>query len=471
MTNTYSLSKFNGFPQGLVVGTSFYEKNHRALIKNLRLNLDEYRPEEIVVELVPEPDNPFSPSRQAISIRWNNKVLGHISEAVVGDYQQIKRLVASGYTAVCNAMYTAHERENWDDYDYTSDEPFTPEKELVTRIELRIDEYNYLVPLNDPPVEGWTLLPVGSSLQVTKENEHYDHLLEYVPESGEGLLLATLHIVEGGMRTKFEQVEVRLDGEPIGVLTKQSSGRFVDAIKHFDALGLTTTVYAKIRGSSLAAEVTIHALRSNELTNDDLDPEISPMRRLVPFEADPSNYDVPDAWVGKRRNHKNPKRPASPRRDVNPNPWDVLQKQPVETPSPFVAPAMPTIADTVPATTVDWAELLSPDGTKRATPFQRGYVRGNIGKFFPSGNAPRMDYMTIGQAHRILDHFGIAKGGLEKSGRGSMGLWWTLIGLVNFAFFLFSFSGFGIALFAVEAVYLAWYFYTRSKLTPPFNRH
>ena len=296
MDTKYSLSRFNNYTPDLVVGTSFYKRNHLALIKQLGLDTKEFNRVPIVVELVPEPDNPHSPSRQAISVRWNDKVLGHIKESEVANYQQIKRLTASGLTPVCDATYIAYESQNWEDFD--PDRQRGPESVLVTKIDLNIDDFNYLVPLNDPPEEGWTLLPVGSTIQVTKENEHHDHLLEFVPESGEGLLLASLHIVEAGVRTKFEQVEVRLEGTTIGVLTKGSSLRYVDAIKHFDALGLTTVVYAKIKGSSLAAEVTIHALKSNELSNDDLDPVISPMKRLVPFQVNPADYDVPDAWPG-----------------------------------------------------------------------------------------------------------------------------------------------------------------------------
>lgn len=359
MKSTYSLSKFRGYTPDLVVGTSYYKKNHRALIRSLRLNLEEYQRTEIVVELIPEPDNPYSPARQAISVRWNNKVLGHIKESEAGNYQQIKRLVASGYTPVCKATYTAYEHEKWDDYDYINLDSYKPKKELVTKIELYLDDFNYLVPLNDPPVEGWTLLPIGTSLQVTKENEHYDHLLDYVPESGEGLLLVSLHIIEGGVKTKFEQVEVRLDEEPIGVLTKQSSARFVDAIKHFDAIGLTTVAYGKIKGSSLAAEVTIHALRSNELSNDDLDPEISPLRKLVPFEVDPHNYEVPPAYPGKstptQRAQKRPERKGF----GAPNPTEVLRQKDSQKPAAPKTPAeahddllqgQPPVSEAKPAT-------------------------------------------------------------------------------------------------------------------------
>ena len=123
-----------------------------------------------------------------------------------------------------------------------------------------------------------------------------------------------------------------------------------------------------------------------------------------------------------------------------------------------------------PVESANWEVLLAPDGSKRATPFQRGFVRGKIGHHFPNNRAPRMDYLTVGQAYRVLEHFREDASGLEKSGRGSMLLWWLLISLLNFAFLLFSFFGFGLVLFAIEAAFVVHHFVTRSKLEPPFSK-
>lgn len=151
------------------------------------------------------------------------------------------------------------------------------------------------VPLNDPPSEGWALLPWGSAIQVTKESDHLDVLLDFVPPTGNGQILVTLHLFGAGARTKYDGVEVRLGGERIGELTKASSQKFGAAVRHFDGLGLTTVARAHIKGSSLSAEVTLKAAKAHELTESDLDPEISPLPRLVPYSADADDYDVPPA--------------------------------------------------------------------------------------------------------------------------------------------------------------------------------
>lgn len=152
------------------------------------------------------------------------------------------------------------------------------------------------VPLNDPPSEGWALLPWGSAIQVTKESDHLDVLLDFVPPTGNGQILVTLHLFGAGARTKYDGVEVRLGGERIGELTKASSQKFAAAVRHFDGLGLTTVARAHIKGSSLSAEVTLKAAKAHELTESDLDPEISPLPRLVPYSADADDYDVPPAY-------------------------------------------------------------------------------------------------------------------------------------------------------------------------------
>lgn len=140
------------------------------------------------------------------------------------------------------------------------------------------------------------LLPHGRASQVTKESDYLDVLLDYVPPSGMGMLLVTLHIVTRGVKSKYEGIEVHLDGVCIGELTKQTSAKFINAVRYYDDLGLTTTAKAWIKGSSLAAEVTIQAAQSHELSEQDLQPKVSPLPRLIQYSDDPLNYPVPDAY-------------------------------------------------------------------------------------------------------------------------------------------------------------------------------
>lgn len=117
-----------------------------------------------------------------------------------------------------------------------------------------------------------------------------------------------------------------------------------------------------------------------------------------------------------------------------------------------------------------WFELLAPDGTPRATPWQRGYVRGKIGKHFPENRAPRMDFITVGQAHRVAQFFGVDPAPLTQSGRGSMALFVVALVLLNLAMVPLVFVGVGVVFFVVELVFFVWYFRSRARLQPPFGR-
>lgn len=121
---------------------------------------------------------------------------------------------------------------------------------------------------------------------------------------------------------------------------------------------------------------------------------------------------------------------------------------------------------------VNWNELLSPDGTTRATPWQRGYVRAKVSKLYPgSESMPRIDYATIGQCEAILRHFNEDPAPLRQSGRGSMALWWVLMVTLGIFFVIMAFvPPLGTMIFLAWSGIIAHHFITRAKLKPPFDK-
>lgn len=181
------------------VGEFAYDRTLRKLIRQLGVR----QRDEVffTASLIPEPDNPHSEHRRALSVRWNDQVIGYLAETDSVNYQQIRRIVASGFTPTVRARlwyFTGDDRQN----------------RYWVSLNLRAPEK--LLPLNDPPTEGWTILPDGATVQVTKEADHLDVLLDHVPPDGVGQLLVTLHEFTAGTRTPWQGVEVRLDGERIG---------------------------------------------------------------------------------------------------------------------------------------------------------------------------------------------------------------------------------------------------------------
>lgn len=278
------------------------------------------------VALVPEPDNPHVSDGRAMSVRWRDRVIGYLEPETAEKYWGLSRLAAGGHRAVTSARIDYRPEFAIPDAPAGAADGEYPEPEEIPHFTgaVSLSGPDACIPLNDPPAEGWTLLPAGPATQVTKEADHLDVLLDYVPPTGYGQLLVTLHEFVGGVRKLYPGVEVRVDGERIGELTKGSSQKFVTAVRHYSQLELTTAARAFITGSSLSAEVVLRAARAHELAEGDLEPEVSPLPRLVPYRADPDDYDVPDAWSG--------------------HPGD----RPVEDPDPYAEP-LPEPAGTDPA--------------------------------------------------------------------------------------------------------------------------
>ena len=230
------------------------------------------------VTLVPEPDNPFSTSGNAISVRWWDNVVGYIASDECAKYSQLRRVAASGYDAGATMRV-------WTNVGWKGERDFW--------LSLSLPEPDLLLPLNDPPSDGFVLLPEGPKTQVTKESEHTDYLADFVPMSGLGQILVSLHLFEAGKTKKWDGVEIRLDGERVGELSKVSSEKFAPIVRHFDSQGLTVMSRATISGSSIAAEIVLVAVRAHEIAEDLLETdETKPLPRLVPYQPVPQDYET-----------------------------------------------------------------------------------------------------------------------------------------------------------------------------------
>lgn len=229
-------------------------------------------------ETIPEPQGPHG--IWGISVRADGRTLGYIDgedgRAWAGP---LRRIVASGLIPVTQGQIWAYE-SGWD------------ELQFEARVRVRLGEPAQAVPINDPPSSPYTMLPRSSIVQVTKEDQHTDALLKFVPQGGYGVLFVTLHEqlpVRGSARP---YVEVRIDDEPIGQLSPQMSQRFLPMIRHLQDRGLLTACWGDITGSAVAAEVRIDGVKSNEATAELLDGTPMTMPRLVPALSDPLHYDL-----------------------------------------------------------------------------------------------------------------------------------------------------------------------------------
>ncbi|OBK30671.1 hypothetical protein A5634_15385 [Mycobacterium asiaticum] len=131
---------------------------------------------------------------------------------------------------------------------------------------------------------------------MTKVDQHFDVLLKSVPEAGRGVLFVTLH-ERGPLDARSKShVEVRIGNKRIGQLTPQTSARFLPMIRHLRRHGLLTVCRAEIVGSAVAAEVRIHAMKANEVSDEFLSGE-APINLpgLHPNQQNPKAYDLNSA--------------------------------------------------------------------------------------------------------------------------------------------------------------------------------
>lgn len=230
------------------------------------------------VQLVPEPGGPRGP--WAVSVRAEGRTIGYLGADDAPAWAGVlRRILASGCIPTTSCRIYAYEFDGWDGVEFNPN------------VRIAMGDPAEAVPINDPPLVPYTLLPRSPFVQVTKEDEHFEVLTRFVPASGHGVLFVTLHERQPEGRGKAH-VEVRVDDERIGQFTPQTSQRFLPLISHFEARGLLTACRADITGSALAAEVRVSGIKANEATPEVLDGPPLTIPPLVPQRSDPSHYDL-----------------------------------------------------------------------------------------------------------------------------------------------------------------------------------
>ncbi|WDF34560.1 HIRAN domain-containing protein [Arthrobacter agilis] len=267
-----------------VVGEKFREKQ-LAQVLGRKPRLDEQIEQEHEAELVPEPDNPHDAN--AISVRIKGRVVGYLSRDDAARFVPVlHRIAASGHTAVTSARIWATTSRSWSN-----------EKRIDfhSRVTIFLPEPNQVLPLNWASLDGVAVLPWGGALQVTGEDKHFDHLFNYVPTGGEGMVILTLHKLIHTLKngTERELVEVRLDGERVGQLTAATSGHYLPTISHASDMGKHLGIWARIKGSGLAAELVIQGARATDLD----DAWLRSMPSIPMVIPERPSYSVPPAFT------------------------------------------------------------------------------------------------------------------------------------------------------------------------------
>lgn len=257
-----------------------YYRQHEFQEVTGDLSPGEYFREEMGALLIPEPDNPYDGS--AVSVRVHGATLGYLSREDATEWSPIiRRIVASGYIPTVNCFVVRRAA-------------FDPDDEDNCQVWLRMPELATALPINDAPPNS-TLIPTGGKAQVTKEENRFDYLFNYVPQSGEGKLYLELRLGSRTLRNGESRsiVYVYLDDEEVGELSSTTGAKIEPILQHAEDEGRRVVVDGAIQGSALSASLTFRAAKSDEIPDSWVKSLPSAPGPLVP-EA--NSYAVPPAY-------------------------------------------------------------------------------------------------------------------------------------------------------------------------------
>src|SRR3546814_11479344 len=99
-------------------------------------------------------------------VQINEQHVGYLEKEIAASYLSVVREVwDAGYVAATGARIWASARDSWDSH---------PKLKYVARVSLALAEPHLLLPVNDPPTEDYSILPWGSALQLSGEEQHQE---------------------------------------------------------------------------------------------------------------------------------------------------------------------------------------------------------------------------------------------------------------------------------------------------------
>ena len=223
--------------------------------------------------LVLEIDNPQASSGYAVSVRWQNQVLGYLPDSDIEPYfPELARLAASGVDAVVKARL-------WTNMD---DPNHAPGSEEFT-VAVGVQPAGEIVPLNDPPLAQWVLIPRGTAITAITDRQ----IFKVAKNRDSGHYLVTLHLITGG-------IEIRLDDKYIGTLPASTSENMRALVESYDKQGLVVACHATIDVPDVLVDVHPTYKETGK-------PLVSPLPALAPYRKHPRDYHIPGRYQESRR--------------------------------------------------------------------------------------------------------------------------------------------------------------------------
>jgi uncharacterized protein DUF2510 len=264
-----------------VVGESYHEASFKALALDYgHRTVPEYGVElpDALTAIIRDPENPYDAGAVAVCIDGRHLV-GHLPRNVAAQYTHRLEALERGTYLEVPARVWIGQRRDWDEGIETE---VTGIRGSVT---VHLPEPDGIVPYNDLPDEPHTVLAWGRAVQITGEEHHMDALRTFGLGGDPRHVAATLHVVEEPRRTgdPVRVIEVRLDGQRVGVMTKAMSEQIHDLVTYVAECGRTPVARAVVKGPDLRADVSVFVARTSDVPQKWLDSVPEPNR---PMRAD-----------------------------------------------------------------------------------------------------------------------------------------------------------------------------------------
>ncbi|SNS42634.1 hypothetical protein SAMN06309944_0206 [Micrococcales bacterium KH10] len=263
--------------RGEVVGEAYRDGAFRKLFQGIDTSGYDGAELHLPAALADDSDNPYDSNAVAVWIGGHH--VGYLDRYTAEEYHPIVAdLAAMG-------RHLSLGSRTW---------MSTAGRHVNARVTLSLPPVNGIRPANNLPDEAHVVLPTGSTIQVTKEEDHMDVLSKIVEHSPEVHVAATLHAIhEIRPRSSVETVEIDIDGERVGILTPTQAANMLPLVKFFEERGIVPVAKATVKGSSLKADVTLNVIKAQEAEQDWLD-SFGPPLPPKPIVSRGSEWD--DDW-------------------------------------------------------------------------------------------------------------------------------------------------------------------------------
>ena len=236
-----------------VAGEWYRADNLRTLFARHAKVSDSGAEIRLAAVLVPDPFNPFD--NRAVAVFVDGLHVGYMERADAADYHAAIVDLPGGELRVPSRQWLrGTSQDTW------------------ARVTLSLPKPEHLECPN-PVNQNCVSLPPGSTVQVTREEEHMEHLARLLNRYGSEVVLAASlrSVAEQRSRSTAELVAVVIDGHQVGVLSTTQTANFLPLVRRAESEGRTVMCRASLRGNSLKADVALHARKAHEIDDEELE--------------------------------------------------------------------------------------------------------------------------------------------------------------------------------------------------------